>query len=274
MDLKTLENTPPWDWPEDTAEILLSSIRNGDLELRQRLTAIELAGDIVAMNDDVAAELLFIVGNGEAPEELRRLAAAALGPVLEYADIEEFEDPDAVPISQETFQRINKIFQQLYTDASVPEEVRRQVLEASVHAPQEWHPDAVRAAYHCNHEQWRLSAVFAMRFVRGFDEQILNALESPNAEIHYQAVVAAGNWQLEGAWQHLVRLLNGENTEKPLLLAAIEAAVNIHPAEVGLHLVDLADHEDEDIVDAAHEAMAFAEAEAGLVDFDDDEGIY
>jgi hypothetical protein len=52
------------------------------------------------------------------------------------------------------------------------------VLEASVRAPQDWHLDAIREAYSSTDEAWSLTAVFCMRFVRGFNEQILEALES------------------------------------------------------------------------------------------------
>ena len=60
-----------------------------------------------------------------------------------------------------------------------------------------------RAAYSSDDEDWKLTAVFAMRSVRGFDGQILEALESENEDIHYEAVCAAGNWELEAAWSHV-----------------------------------------------------------------------
>jgi hypothetical protein len=49
--------------------------------------------------------------------------------------------------------------------------VRRRVLEASVRAPQDWHQEAIREAYSSGDESWRLTAVFCMRFVRGFKDQ-------------------------------------------------------------------------------------------------------
>jgi hypothetical protein len=54
-------------------------------------------------------------------------------------------------------------------DASVPTDVRRRILEASVRAPQDWHRDAIRAAYASDDDVWRLTAVFCMRSVRGFE---------------------------------------------------------------------------------------------------------
>src|SRR5262249_18487618 len=149
-------------------------------------------------------------------------------------------------------------------------------LEASVRAPQDWHADAIRAAYASGDEAWKLTAVFCMRFIRGFDAQILEALEDPNPDIHYEAVIAAGNWELDGAWPYVAGLVTSENTEKPLLLAAIEAVATIRPHEAEEILADLAESDDEDIIAAVDEALAMARGLSGSVDTDglddDDEG--
>jgi HEAT repeat protein len=97
-----------------------------------------------------------------------------------------------------------------------------------------------------------------MRFVRGFNDQVLEALESENQDIHYEAVCAAGNWGLDAAWPHIVGLLAKDETDKSLRLAAIEAIANIRPQEAAGILVDFTESDDEDIVDAAYEAMALA----------------
>ncbi|MFQ5923723.1 MAG: HEAT repeat domain-containing protein [Anaerolineales bacterium] len=201
---------------------------------------------------------------------MRTKAVISLGPVLEHADTDGFEDDDNVPISEETFRGIQESLRKLYVDADVPKEVRRRILEASVRAPQDWHQDAVRAAYSSGDESWRLTAVFCMRFIRRFDDQILEALESENQDIHYEAVCAAGNWEVKAAWSHISALLTSEETDKPLLLAAIDAVASIRPEEASEILVDLTDCEDEDIVEAAYEAMAMAE---GLSDdeYDDED---
>jgi HEAT repeat protein len=97
-----------------------------------------------------------------------------------------------------------------------------------------------------------------MRFVRCFDEQILEALNAENQDIHYEAVCAAGNWQVDTAWPHIAALITAEDTEKNLLLAAIEAVTGIRPREAEEILIDLIESEDEDIAEAASEAMAGA----------------
>jgi hypothetical protein len=45
------------------------------------------------------------------------------------------------------------------------------ILEASVRAPQDRHPDAVRAAYASGDAAWKLTAVFRMADVRGFEDR-------------------------------------------------------------------------------------------------------
>lgn len=260
MDLKRLKETPPWDWPEETDKWLLKILTEDQGDASDRLLATELAGDYTVINDELVDALLSILQSDDESEQLRARAAISLGPVLEHADIDGFDDPDDGLIAEETFHRIQEALRRLYPDAATPKLVRRRILEASVRAPQQWHPDAVRAAYASDDDQWRLTAVFAMRWVRGFDNQILEALESNNEDIHYQAVRAAGNMEVDAAWPHVSKIISAPVTDKPLLLAAIDAVAGIRPQEAGMILVDLTDSDDEEIVEAAHEAMAMAEA--------------
>ena len=266
MDLNTLNDTPSWEWPEDAAETILTSLRDEQAEASERLLAAELAGDIVVINNELADALLSMANSDNEVEALRGQAAISLGPCLEHTDMDEFEDSDEALISEEMFQRIKKTLRELYADADTPNPVRRRVLEASVRALQDWHKDAIGAAYSRGDESWKLTAVFCMRFVRGFNDQIIEALESENEDIHYEAVCAAGNWEVRAAWSHISGLISGEGTDKPLLLAAIEAAAGVNPREAKEVLVDLADSDDEDIVEAVTEAMIMAK---GLLENDD-----
>ena len=267
MKMKTLQEIPPWDWPEGTDKDILAVLSEGKATPSERLLAAELAGDFTVINDDLVAALLAILRNGEEPEDMRATAAIALGPVLEQGDVEGFDDPDEVPIAERTFNEILASLHKLYVDAKVPGEVRRRILEASVRAPQDWHEGAVRAAYGGNGQAWTLTAVFCMRFIRGFEEQILEALESEDPEIHGEAVLAAGNWEVKAAWPHVAALLTSDETDKPLLLAAIEAAGNIRPSEAAELFAELMDSDDEDIVEAVHDAMAMS----GIMWDEDDE---
>jgi hypothetical protein len=66
-------------------------------------------------------------------------------------------------------------------------------------------------------------------------------------------------------------LVEDPATPKPLLIAAIEAVGGIRPKEATDLLVDFADSDDEDIAEAADEAMMVAEGEASPDDYDEDE---
>jgi hypothetical protein len=270
MKLKTFTDTPSWEWPEDTDKIFSEALRDDQADESERLLAAELAGDSTVINDELADELLVIVSDDKESDSLRARAAISLGPALEYAFIDGFEDPEEVPISENKFHEIQKMLCKLYLDTDVPKEVRRRILEASVRAPQDWHQSAIQEAYSSTDESWKLTAVFCMRFVRGFDEQILEALDTENQDIHYEAVCAAGNWEVDAAWSHIAALITAENTNKYLLLAAIEAVAGIRPQEAEEILLDLTQSEDEDIAEAASGAMTMTEAFFDNEDENDD----
>jgi hypothetical protein len=109
-----------------------------------------------------------------------------------------------------------------------------------------------------------------MRRVRGFEDQILDALKRGDPEIEYEAVKATGNWELNSAWSHVLGLVDDPATPKHLLLAAINAVACIRPREAGAILRDLADFDDEEIAEAADEAITLAEGSCGEIDDDED----
>ena len=257
MDLKILLDMPPWDWPPDAGRVFLKILTDRRAKASDRLIAAELAGDFTVINDDLADALLAIVRNTGEPEQLRARAAISFGPALEQADLGEFEDPDDVPITEPMYRNIQDSLQKVYFDAGTPKEVRRRILEASVRAPEPWHQDAIAQAYSSGDKKWMLTAVFA--------------LESTDPDVHCEAVEAAGNWELDAAWDHVVELVNDPDTPKPLLLAAIGAVGSIRPTEAGVILVDLADSDDEDIAEAADETMMMAEGAAAYEDDDEEE---
>ena len=65
--------------------------------------------------------------------------------------------------------------------------------------------------------------------LKQFKDQILEALEAENQYIHYQAVCAAGNWEVDATWSHIAGLITAEETDKDLLLATIEAVASSRP---------------------------------------------
>jgi len=269
MDLNVLHATDPWDWPKDTPALLLKTLRHDQSTEDDLLKAVEMAGECCVINDDLSMALLAIVGMNDKSDRIRALSAIALGPALEDADTFGFEDPDEVPISEASFETIQSTFETLFMNTDLPKHVRRRILEASVRAPQPWHKEAIRLAYGDPDRDWQLTAVFCMRFVHGFTKQILKALDSDDSDIHCEAISAAGDSEVDTAWAHVEAILTQEAAEKDLLLAAIDASVQIRPLEACALLTGLLNSEDEDIVDVVNEAIAMAGSIAGL-DYEDD----
>ena len=207
MDLMQLARIPIWEWPPNGGSTLLAVLDDRRADESDRLLAAELAGEVVVIDDDLASILLSLVGDAAASEPLRCRAARSLGPVLEQMDPDSDDyflrlDEDALsppPISQHIFRRIQDTLRVRYLEDDTPPNVRRHILEASARAPADWHGDAIRAAYAREDREWRLTAVLAMCYVRGFDDEIVAALDDPDAEIRRAAVSAAGNWEVDAA---------------------------------------------------------------------------
>jgi hypothetical protein len=265
--LREIADTPPWEWPSDAGDTFKSFLRNRNAPDSDRILAAELAGEIVAMDDEIAGLLLGIIKDPAESDKLRAQSAVALGPVLEQTDTDRFDDDilpeeyrEEPPITEESFEQIKSTLHDVYKDESMPKLVRRRALEASVRADSDWHAGAIRKAYANPDEEWKLTAVFAMQYVPGFDREILEALSSPNKDIHYEAIHAAGNRELSEAWPHIKGLLQSSGTPKQLLLCAIGASPNVNPGEAGPALIDLSESEDEEIAEAAQEAMMEADS--------------
>ena len=50
MDLTTLKDTPPWEWPEGADKIFLETLRDDRADESDRLLAAELAGDFTVID--------------------------------------------------------------------------------------------------------------------------------------------------------------------------------------------------------------------------------
>jgi uncharacterized protein (UPF0147 family) len=269
-DLTRLQNSPPWDWPKTAAETLTNILQDHRTPPVDRVIAAALAGNVVVMDDRMAQQLLNLLRDPNEPETLRAQAAISLGPALEDADTQGFDDEWAEPvITQPVFEQVQTTLRDIHLDPSLPKLVRRRALEAAVRAPQDWHTDAIREAHAASDPEWNLTAAFCMRWIRGFDQQILELLQSPDPEIRCEAVQAAGNWSILPAWPHIAAILTSRKPDTDLLLAAIAAAASFRMDEARDLLGDLVDSDDEQISEAASDALL--ELEDGAFDDDDDD---
>jgi hypothetical protein len=269
MDVEALSFIPPWEWPEEAGETLLRALRDDKAtDPEQRLLAAEMASALMVMNDEIARTLLASLRDPAESEEMRGTAAIALGPTLEqlYLEIDDFEDDEERPVSPEVATAIQNTLREVYLDAEVPRDVRRRALEASIRYPADWHANAVRAAYYSGDPWWKLTAVFAMAHIKGFETEILEVLESGEGELRYHAIRAAGNWEIRAAWPHVRSILVADDPDKRLLLAAIGALSTLRPRQAAEFLHEWIDSEDEEIADAASESLTIVEGLAAYRD--------
>jgi len=272
MKITDLYELAPWEWPKERVEIILEALNDPTIDLSERLKAVEMAGDFVVINDQLAKILIAMVIDNNEEEELRSSAAIALGVALEHGYIFEFKNPDDILLSEGVFGEVTSLLRQTFSEPGVPKQVRRSVLEASVRSPQEWHRDAITNAYESDDPDWQLTAVFCMRFVKGFERQILQSLKSDNQDIFYQAIYCAGNWGIKDAWPYVAFLLEPDNDDEELLLAAIAAtaSIGVDMVEANECLLKLLGSDNDEVVDAVYEALAMVGIE-DLEDYDMDE---
>jgi hypothetical protein len=75
---------------------------------------------------------------------------------------------------------------------------------------------------------------------------------------------------LQEAWPHVAALLEDTTTPKALLLAGIGAAAAIHPAEAESLLLPLTEADDEEVAEAAEEAIVFCGEDPGEMEDDEE----
>lgn len=271
MRMHDLAAMPPWDWPPTAAPDIQAVLSDRKALVSERLLAARLAGDLIVMNDGLAEELLRILQSPDESQELRAEAAISFGAALEEASIEGYESLDAPAVTEPMLQRAKEALWHTYQDPGNPKEVRRMALEASVRGPELWHAGAVRAAYRSEDPDWELTAVFCMRYVQGFDAEIVEALSTDDPDIYFQAVLAARDQAVPGAWdalRHLVLAVSSGELPQPgeddagrhLLKAAIHAVASIRPLEAPEVLADIIDSDDEELSDVALEALEMVQA--------------
>ncbi|HVR44791.1 MAG TPA: hypothetical protein VMS56_15265 [Thermoanaerobaculia bacterium] len=233
------------------------------------------------MSDELAREVLAI-GSGDGHPDVRADAVIALGPIVEecgmdYVDGDDDEALDlmlAPPLSRETFATIVAKIRGLYDDSSQPTIVRRRALEVLVRDPQPWQKDAVRAHFRSGDRDWRLTAVFAMGYLDGFDRELLETLKNETGDLLFEAVRSAGERETPGAAPIIAALARSPDADEDARLAAIAALPMIDRRSAGL-LEELAGSDDEEIAEAAQEAleelrMYSMGGEGSLYDGDDD----
>ncbi len=257
MDIDKLYEISPSQWPDDAASKIRDMLSDKEASRKERLTAAKLAAEEKVLNDEMADVLLDILHDDEESEELRCIAVEAFGPALQFNGINGFYESQQQFFSEKKFYEIKKTLRDFYYDIKLPKTLRRRILEADVCSPMQWHKNAIKRAYESDDEEWILSAIFGMGYVKGYKKQILESLESSNPEIVYEAVCAAGNAGVKEAWPVIKDILSSPQEDNMLLRSAISAAPFINNAEAEEFLTQLLENEDEDIAEAAEIALMY-----------------
>jgi hypothetical protein len=235
-------------------EELFEAMRSDDPEVREEARQ-ELSD---RMDDDVAAGFLeFIRSN--APDAVIADAIIGLGPIVEEAGDDYFDDELDPPemwepsISRETFQRMVRELRELYEDPQRPKLLRRRAFEVLVRNLEEWQADAIRKHFEGDDEEWKLTAVFGMGYVPGFDREIAGVVNSASGDLLYEAIRSAANREVTEVAPR-VRELAQKSSDRDVQLAAIEALPLVDPKCEPL-LEKLAQSKDEEIAEAAEAAL-------------------
>ena len=261
MNIKQIAAMDSWDWPEGVHELLLKILHNPKPDAEELELAVQMAGEYAVINDELAEALCKIALDSDRDEDVRAAAAISFGPAIEICDSDGFDEgmSDA-PISEAMYKKIHEALHTIHRDATASIYVRRRALEASVRGAQPWHADAVRAAYASDDPKWKLTALFCMRYVDGFENEIIASLTDADADIVHEAVRSAGELALDKAWKSIAKILAAPPTNRELFLAAIAAAGNYGHADAMMLLQSLMESEDDEIADAANDALISPEA--------------
>ncbi len=244
------------DFSEENRD-LVAELRDPDWRMR----LLTLKAGTIEVDDEVAEEMLRLLLE-DPNEEVRAQVPIALGPTLELCWDELVDgrlpnpgDYNLNPLTQEGYDGLTETLRRVYLDESNPLLVRRRVLEGAVRSPQPWHEEAVAAAFRSEEMPWRVTAVFCMGFVPGFDDQIVEAFDSGLAPLRYQAIRAAGSREVERRGRPILAIAADPDAELDERLAAIESLPVLSPPGTFEILDDLGADPEEAVVEAADEAL-------------------
>lgn len=230
------------------------------------------------VDDALARELLRFARDPEGVPEERGRALIALGPALEETSYEEAEDgsleppvgPEewwATPLSEGAYREVQDSLRRIYHDGGQPKVIRRRALEAAVRAQRPWHRDAVATAWSSGDPEWRVTAVFAMGFLGGFESEIEAAFRGDDPVLRREAMRAAGHSELERLAPSLLEVAADPEADPEDRAAAVDALGELQ-YEAAVSLMEmLVDHEDEDLAEAAEAALGEIRTWAHLEDF-------
>lgn len=193
--------------------------------------------------------------------DVRAHATSALGRYVyegEHARLENWADLWEDEITPEDYQRVIQFLFRLAHDPDEPLTIRRYAIEAlAFRSGDPVVEDLIEWAYHHPDRRMKVSALFAMarHGHERWDQYILAELHSPDAQIQYEAVRAAGELGITEATETLIELATRKGVRKPLRLLAIYALGETGDQRAFPVLEKLARARDRDVRDVARDAL-------------------
>ncbi|HEX7706047.1 MAG TPA: hypothetical protein VF701_06260 [Thermoanaerobaculia bacterium] len=238
---------------------IINRLADPDPEVR-RSAFDELAYEI---SDEHVQAILTLV-ESDAGEEIRGDAVIALGPVVEECGDEYFDGAESdlgpdfgvdlgPPLSRDGYSELVKRVRAIYENSSQPKLVRRRAFETLVRDPAEWHREEIRKHFDGSDPDWKLTAVFAMGNVPGYDEELAHVVREAEGELLAEAIRSAGEMEVE-VGDRVRELAASPATDRDVRLEAIRALPHVDPDSYDL-LEKLSDSDDEEIAAVAEEAM-------------------
>lgn len=235
----------------------------------------------IAVDAAIARELLGLARDPERGEEERGRAVTALGPALEQCYLEEAPDGSLEPpppgteewwgeppFSSTEYGEVLEELRRLHEDDSLPKLVRRRAFEAAVRAPRDWQRKAVLSAWRSDDPEWRLTAVFAMGYLHGFEDEIREAFEGDDPALRREAMLTAGHGPSgEILADELLPVAADPEAPQQDRLIAIDRVAELHPDGAFEILDELTADLDAVVADAAEEALEEVTFWLGLDEF-------
>ncbi len=255
------------------AQRLLAELSDPDEERRAAILE-EIALDM----DDETAQALLDIAASDAAEEARVSAIVALGPVIDECGTDYMDEAiDFVPelgppVSRETFASIVARIRGLYSDERQSKLIRRRAFEVLIRDPQPWHREEIQRHVTSADDDWRLTAVFAMGYIAGFEREIAAAVETAEGPLLYEAVQAAGQMEVSAAAPRIRALATSRHADLDLRVVAIHVLPHVDRDSFEV-LETLQGSKNRDIAEAAEEAVEelLMFADTGDDDEEDDE---
>jgi len=227
------------------------------------------------MDDEIARAFLDVIAS-DASEEIVADTIVGLGPIIEEAGLdfdddadedsdEELDDELGPGISPGMFRTILREIRAVHDDTARPKLVRRRAFEVLVRDPKEWQAREIRKHLVSDDRDWRMTAVFAMGHVPGFDREIAGFVESAEGDLLFEAVRAAAHMEVTEVAKR-VRELAQSAEDRDIRLAAIDALPHVDPKCRDL-LEKLARSKDGEVAETASAALD----ELSIWSRDDDE---